>query len=394
MRSILDLVGVAVSGLTSRLIRTLLIMLGPIIGVAAIVAAVGLTQSAKGDLQASLAELGTNLIVAEASGSFGETNPTFPSDAADRAEALSVVAQASAVTDVTGVITIPYDAARDEFAPFPIPVVAADIAMPEVLEVEMRSGRWLSDFDEANAARSVVLGSELADRFGYRRAEQRTVQLGGIDYGVVGVIDKAKLIISYDTAVFITPSAAIADFDANEDPNKLYVRAVEGQTERAADALPVAINLGGSDELTYEFPSDALAAAAETDTTLQAIVTLMGALALIVGGVGIANVLSISVIQRSSEIGIRRALGHSRGRIGMQFLLEAIAVGVAGGIAGAGLGTLVVLFVSRVKDWVAVIDPLLLVGGTASAVVVSVVAGLVPSFLAARLEPLETLRLG
>ncbi|MFQ5556071.1 MAG: ABC transporter permease, partial [Acidimicrobiales bacterium] len=193
MRNVRDLVGVALAGLTSRISRTLLVLMGPLIGVAAIVASVGLTESAKGDLAATLADLGTNLIVADAAGSFGESEPTLPAEAVARAQALVLVERAAAVTDVSGVITIPYDAAADEYSAFPIPVVAADTALPAVLEVELASGRWLTDTDEATSSRAVVLGVDLADKIGYLRAERRTIQLGGIDYGVVGVLERVLL---------------------------------------------------------------------------------------------------------------------------------------------------------------------------------------------------------
>lgn len=418
MRSVLDLMGVAASGLTAKVTRTLLIMLGPIIGVSAIVAAVGLTESAKGDLQQTLADLGTNLITAEAAGSFGAQDPRFPEDVVARAEALTTVEQASAVLSLTNVITIPYEAAADYYTAFPIPVLAADRSLPDVLGVEVTSGRWLNEFDEAEVGRAAVIGSGLADEFGYtaRRDDPlsnrpRTIELSGVDYGVVGVIEPVLLDPNLDNAVFIGFSAADADFDAGTESSRLYVRAVEGRTEEAEAGLPVAINLGGTDEVNTSIPTDALESAAAADSTLQVIVAAMGLLALIVGGVGIANVMSISVIQRSSEIGIRRALGHGRSLIAWQFLLESVAVGLLGGLAGAALGVGIVMYASRVAGWVYVLAPeldifgldlpaywwgipTLYVIGVGAALVTSVVAGLYPSAKAAQLEPLETLRLG
>ncbi|RMH74362.1 MAG: ABC transporter permease [Actinomyces sp.] len=394
MRDVLDLLGVAIGGLTSRPTRTLLIMLGPVIGVAAIVAAVGLTESAKGDLKARLDELGTDLLVAHAEGTFGTADPTFPADVIERVEALPGVADAAAVTEVPGVVTAPYEAAADEYRAFPIPVLAADTDLPGVLEVPLRWGRWLDPFDRSHTTRAAVIGWRLADRFGVLRGEPRTIRLGDVDYGVVGVLDRVLLEDAFDSAVFITPEAAVRDFDAPDAPDEVYVRAAPGRARAVGDALPVAINLGGPDEVSVEVPTDALEASAQADTTLQAIVALMGALALVVGGVGIANVMSISVIQRSAEIGIRRALGHSRRVVALQFLLEAAAVGLLGGMVGAGAGAVVVAYAARVKGWIVVLDPALLAAGTAAAVLVSMVAGLYPSAKAARLEPLETLRLG
>lgn len=146
--------------------------------------------------------------------------------------------------------------------------------------------------------------------------------------------------------------------------------------------------------MSTQIPSDVLEAASQANRTLQQVAFLAGLLALIVGGVGIANVMSISVIQRSSEIGIRRAVGHSRSKIAGQFLLESLFVGLLGGIVGAALGVGIVYGVSAISGWVVVIDFKAIPLWIGLALIVAVVAGLFPSIKAARLEPLETLRLG
>jgi putative ABC transport system permease protein len=411
MRSVLDLISVAMSGLTARLSRTLLIMLGPIIGVSAIVAAVGLTESAKGDLQAELAKLGTNLVTAEAAGSFGTQNPAFPEDVVDRVTALQGVQRATATLSLTGIVTSPYDAAATYYTAFPTPVLTADANFLDVMEVDLRSGRWLNDFDYRTGARVAVIGLDIANEYSYRPGENVTIQLNGLDYAVIGVFEPVKLVTNFNTAVLIPPLAADNDFDVGLEANTIYVRADPDKVSAVEDALPVAINLGGSDEVNVSVPSDALEAEAAADATLQVIVAAMGVLALVVGGVGIANVMSISVIQRSAEIGIRRALGHGRGLIAWQFLLESVAVGFFGGLGGLAVGVGIVVYFSRIRDWTHVLDPVLVVGsyefpshflgiptvyvlGMTAALVTSVIAGLYPSVKAARLEPLETLRLG
>jgi len=174
----------------------------------------------------------------------------------------------------------------------------------------------------------------------------------------------------------------------------MYVRAVSGATQETTDALPTAIALGGTNQVSTKIPSDALQASAQADETLQQTALFAGILALAVGGLGIANVMSISVIQRSSEIGIRRALGTTRSLIAFQFLLEALFVGILGGMIGAMLGVGVVYLVSGFAGWVVVVDYGKMPLWIGLAVGVSVVAGLYPSVKAARLEPLETLRLG
>jgi len=177
-----DLVGIAIGGILARKARTLLIMLGPVVGVAAMVGAVGLTESAKGDLKARLDELGTTLITAEAGSAFGRQNPTLPTDSVRRVRAIPAVVRASAVAEVPGVVTLPSEGGADYFETFPVPVLAADSRLPAVLEVPVRSGRWLDRADRVNRTRAVVLGGGLADEFGVIPGEVRTLRLNGIDY--------------------------------------------------------------------------------------------------------------------------------------------------------------------------------------------------------------------
>jgi putative ABC transport system permease protein len=389
-----DLLGVAWTGLSARKIRTLLIMLGPIVGVAAMVGAVGLTESAKGDLKQKLSSLGTNLIIANAGGSFGQQNPTFPADAVKRVKAVSCVEAAAATTNLSEVTAVPTQGGSDFYQAFPVPVRAADLDLPQVLDVPVINGRWLSASDNHLHTRAVVIGSGLAKQYAFLRGEVRTVKLNNTDFGVVGVLGSVALDPDLDNAVFVTQWAAKNVFSTDGKPNQLYVRATPGTTQETADAIPTAINLGGPDQVSTKVPSDVLQAASQADKTLQQTALFAGLLALSVGGLGIANVMSISVIQRSSEIGIRRAVGHSRSKIGFQFLLESLFVGVLGGILGAAVGVGVVYLVSAFADWVVVIDYSRIPVWMSLALAVSVIAGLYPSIKAARLEPLETLRLG
>jgi len=393
VKNLRELLAVAWSGLTARRTRTALIMLGPVVGVAAMVAAVGLTESAKGNLKAELTKLGTTLIVATAGTSFGQQNPTLPSDAVARADAISTVTGSAATAELSGIVALPAVGAKNYYAAFPVPVQAADLNLPSVLQVAMRSGRWLDKADLSDGARAAVLGSGLAHQYGFLLGEIRSIQLNNINYGVVGVLGPVALEPQLDNAVFITENKAKDDFGTNGNPTVLYVRAADGTTPSTAHVLPTAVNLGGTQAVTTQIPSDALQASAQADRTLQRTALFAGILALAVGGLGIANVMSISVMQRSSEIGIRRAVGHTRSRIASQFLLEALFVGVLGGLLGAGLGAGIVIAVSKALHWTVILAYSEMPVWIGLAVAVSAAAGLSPSIKAARMEPLEALRL-
>jgi len=396
VRRLWELAGVALGGLRARKVRTALIMLGPILGVAAIVSAIGINESSKGHLKAVLSDLGTDLIVANAQGSLGGfgSDPRIPEDAAARVTRLPDVESVTGTLQMADIVTLPFEEAEDFYRAFPVPVIATGLNLPETLEVLLASGRFLNDFDVSTAARVVVIGRDLADEYGYLRGEARTIQLNGIDYGVVGVLDYVLLEPSMDSAVFLTFANAEEDLGLDSrDPSRLYIRAPTN-TKLVAQEVPTVISLGGPDGANTSVPTDLLDAQSQVDENLNNLTKMMGGLALIVGGVGIANVMSISVIQRSTEIGIRRALGHSRGTIAVQFLLEALVVGVLGGILGAAAGAGVVWLTAELRGYVMVLSVVGLVGWAMVSVAVAVVAGLYPSTKAARLEPLETLRLG
>lgn len=399
MRSLLELVATAVQGLFARPIRTALILLGPVIGVGAIVAAVGLTESAKGNVNATLEQLGTNLVTVQASAGVSQPGqlPKLPEETRERMLAVSLIESVSTLTEIAGHRVLPYPAAAEAFEVLPISLRAADAEVPSVLEVSLTWGRWLDPWDEQPGHRTVILGAETAAAFAVLPGESRTILIDDRHYGVAGVLDPVPLIPSYDLSVFISFEAAARDFNDEGGPTEAIFRVDPNTRLQLSDAdfLNTVITAGGPGGIDAPVvPTDALEASAAVDETLRAVVLLMGGLALLVGGLGIANVMSISVLQRSSEIGIRRALGHSRARIAGQFLLEAMVVGALGGLLGAALGAGIVVVGADYRDWTLVLAPSLLIGAAVLAVGVAVFSGLIPAIRAARLEPLETLRLG
>ncbi|MEM7324377.1 MAG: ABC transporter permease [Actinomycetota bacterium] len=399
MRSLVDLLITASAGLLARPSRTFLILLGPVIGVGAIVAAIGLTESAKGDVRATLEDLGTNLVTVQASSGFqGQPGlPRLPEEAAERLDRIPLLESSAVVTELVGHRVLPHEAAASAFEVLPIGVRVADRDLPEVLEVDMAWGRWLDPWDDAPGRRTVVLGSDTAEQFAVLPGETRTILIDDRRYGVAGVLDEVVLIPNYNLSVFIAPTAAQDDFGNEGGPTEAILRIKPDVVLRDSDAdfLNTAITYGGPGGIDPPtVPTDELEATAAVDETLRTVVLLMGGLALLVGGLGIANVMSISVLQRSAEIGIRRAVGHTRSRIAAQFLCEAAAVGIGGGVLGAAVGAAIVVVGADWQDWIVVLPPLLLIGAAGLSVLVALVAGLIPAIRAARLEPLQTLRLG
>ncbi|MEM8925558.1 MAG: ABC transporter permease [Actinomycetota bacterium] len=399
MRSVIDLLATASAGLWARPSRTFLILLGPIIGVGAIVAAIGLTESAKGDVRATLEDLGTNLVTVQASSGFqGQQGlPRLPEETDERLERVALLESSAVVTELTGHRVLPHESAEEAFEVLPVSVRVANADLPDVLEVDMAWGRWLDPWDEIPGHRTVILGSETAEQFAVLPGEKRTILIDDRRYGVAGVLDEVVLIPNYNLSVFISQQAAEDDFGDEGGPTEAVLRIESGVTLRDSDAdfLNTVITYGGPGGIDPPtVPTDELEATAAVDETLRTVVLLMGGLALLVGGLGIANVMSISVLQRSAEIGIRRAVGHTRARIAAQFLCEAAAVGIGGGVVGAAVGAAIVVVGADWQDWIVVLPPLLLAGAAALSVLVALVAGLIPALKAARLEPLETLRLG
>jgi putative ABC transport system permease protein len=390
MRHLIDLLGVAATGLFSRKARTALIVAGPLLGVAALVGVIGLTDSAKGAVQETLQALGTNLLVVSAAGQ----NQKLPAESLQRVHHVSTVTSVASSTSLSSITVSDTDTVRQEEQAAATQVRAVDPSLPAVVGAHLRWGRFLNAWDGSSGDRAAVIGANLATLYGIVPGDVRTILLNGRPYAVVGVLQPVPLLSDLDSSVMITRTAATNDWGDDGAPSTLYVRVREGTTKTSAQALPTAITYGGPGNPLVSVPSDLLSASAQIDTTLRNTGLAMAALALLVGGLGIANVMSISVIQRQAEIGIRRAVGHTRFLIGAQFFAEALFVGVLGGLLGILGGVGFVAAVAAERGWVMVIEPWVPIAGMAVAVSVAVVAGIYPAAKAARLEPLATLRLG
>jgi putative ABC transport system permease protein len=389
----LDAVRVASVGLRTRRLRAALSALGVAIGIAAMVAVLGISDSSKAGLVEELNQLGTNLLTVQPGQNFFGQNAQLP-EAADRAVlGLETVRNAAAVTTVSSA-TVRASSFIEAAETSGISVDAADLGLLATLGGKVAQGRFL------DAARQrypiVVLGAVAAERLGVDAltASGRPVKvdIGGTWFAVGGVLAPLALAPEIDRAALIGYPIAHALFGTSRNATTLYVRADPEHVNKAASLLPATADPQNPEQTQISRPSSALQARAAAQSTLTALFLGLGAVALLVGGVGIANVMVISVLERRPEIGLRRALGATRAHIGVQFLGESVLLSLLGGAAGIGLGSAATAVYAHSQGWILVV-PLLAVGGSvAIAIALGAVAGLYPAARAARLAPASALR--
>jgi putative ABC transport system permease protein len=383
-----DLVRVGAAGLATRRLRAGLSALGVAIGIAAIVAVLGISSSSKADLLARLDRLGTNLLTVAPGQTFGGDTATLPTTSVGMIRRIGPVQQAAAVATVSN--TAVY---RNDHIPAEetggLSVAAADLRLPQAVGATLATGRWLN----AATARypATVLGAATATQLGIDRVGSQ-VWLGGRWFTVVGILQPVPLAPELDRTALIGFPAAKALFGNDGSPSTVYVRADPDQVSGVQGVLAATANPEHPNEVQVSRPSDALAAQAAAKSALNALLLGLGGVALLVGGVGIANVMVIGVLERRSEIGLRRALGATRGHIRTQFVVESLLLALLGGAGGVALGALVTAGYALRQHWQVVVPLSGVAGGVAAALCLGAVAGLYPAVRAARLAPTDALR--
>ena len=376
-------------GLRTRRLRAALSALGIAIGIASMVAVLGISESSKADLLAQLDDLGTNLLRVAPGQSFFSDDVQLPESAPAMLGRVAGVERVAAVRNLDGV-SVRRNDLIDPVETGGIAVAAADPGLAETVAARMRSGRFL----DAATARypTVVLGSGAADQLGIDNTGSR-VYIGGRWFTVIGILEPVTLASSLDSSVLIGFDAAARWFGEDNDASTIYVRAdPDAIASGTRDLLGATANPERPEEVEVSRPSDALEARAAAKTAFTSLFLGLGVVALLVGGVGIANVMVISVLERRSEVGLRRALGATRRHVGAQFACESLLLAAAGGAVGVALGALVTAGYAQSRGWTVVVPPAALAGGFAAALVIGAVAGVYPALRAARLSPTDALR--
>ena len=386
-----DVLRVGALGLRTRRLRTGLSTLGVAIGIAAMVGVLGLSASSREELQTRIRALGTNLLEVQAGQGFGRGTQTLPADAVKMVRRIGPVTAVSSIATVTGA-TVRRTDAISEGINGGITVFAADDALLTTLNASLADGKWLDDATSTYPA--VVLGSIAAQKLGIVSvADELRVRIGDNWFAVIGILKPVAAAEGLDRGAIIGIAAA-QTYVAGADipPERIYIRTQEGAIDAVRTVLPPTVNPETPEEVEATRPSDALAAEDAASTAFTSLFLGLGAVALLVGGIGIANVMVIAVIERRSEIGLRRALGATKAHIRRQFLTEAILLAGAGGVVGVGLGAAVTAIYASTKHWKIVVPPIAIGGGVVAALAIGAIAGLYPAARAARLPPTEALR--
>jgi putative ABC transport system permease protein len=386
-----DLAALASTGLRTRKLRAGLSALGIAIGVAAIVAVLGLAASSSAALLAEIARLGTNLLTVTNGQTLTGATAELP------AAAPGMIARLPGVTSVQDTGTVGgVSAYKSPLIP-PIQtnalsVDAATPGLPAAAGTSLAQGRFLN---AATARQPVaVLGATTARLLGIDRIRPgMRIWAGGQWFYVTGILNPDTYAPEIDSAVLVGFPAARKYLGFDGHPSKVYVRTADtpAVVTSVDSLLGAQANPENPNQVTVSQPSDALTARADAAGAFNTLFLGLGAVALLVGAIGVANIMIISVLERRSEIGLRRALGATRGQIRAQFLAEAILLSLAGGAAGVIAGAAATAVYARAHGEAVVIPTQAWAGGLAAAVIIGALAGLLPAIRAARLSPTEAL---
>ena len=386
----LDLLGLGLLGIRTRKLRAALSALGISIGIATMIVVTGIPASSQAALMRELSALGTGMLQATPA---PDQNPPvlLPPESVGMVARIGPVRVASAVANTHTVVrrsdrTDPRDGSG-------LTVLATRLNLPEAINARVRAGRWLDPVTQRFP--TVVLGSVAATRLGFAELPGTgpgpQVMIADTWFTVVGILATTPLSPDIDRSVLVGWAVAGTELGFDGHPTVLYVQSQESSVEAVRAVLPETIHPEHPGQVMVSRPSDALAAKRATENTYAALFLGLAAVALLVGGIGVANTMVISVLERRAEIGLRRALGANRGQIRGQFLTESVLLAGLGGVAGTALGLGGTALYAAYHGWPVVVPLSSVLSGLGGALLVGIVAGVYPSVRASRLTPTEAL---
>jgi putative ABC transport system permease protein len=387
--SLVEAIRLGVGGLRARPVRSALSALGIAVAVAALVAVLGIAASTTATL---LADLGaqSNLLTVAAGQTFSGRPTPLPASAQPMIAAIPPVREVTAVAIVPSA-TVRRTAAIPSINTGGISVVAAQPTLPHTVSATLLRGHFLDAV--ANRYPEVVLGFQAAQNLGIATLTPSTqVYVDGQYFAVCGILAPVPIAPEMDGAALVSFPIARSALGLTSGPTRIYLRTDPDQVAAVASVLPFTASPQQPEAVAVRRPSDILAARAAARTAFVGLFLALGAVALVVSGVGIANIMVISVLERRSEIGLRRAVGARGRHVAAQFLLEATALAVIGGTLGIGLGCLATAVAARVGQHAVTIPLYVPLAGLAAALAVGALAGLYPAVRAARLAPAAALR--
>lgn len=396
------------AGVLARPARAMLTTLGTVLGLASLVATLGISSTAGNQIVSRFDELSaTQVSVRPAqnqndSGGGGQSPGSrgaaavLPWNVEARLDRLNGVVASGAVADVSKpgqVRTVPISDPTTSTART-VPVIAASSGVLDAVRGRVSSGRW---FDEGHVERAdpvAVIGADLAADLNIGDLSREPgIFVGEHFYVVIGVIDQAQRDRGFLGSVMLPHSVAAQDFDVPK-PDRVIIEVELGAADLVASQAPTALNPNAPDSLRASAPVSPTASQDGVESDVNSLFLLLGLISLAVGAIGIANVTLVTVMERTGEIGLRRALGAKRRHIAGQFLGESVAMGLVGGILGASIGTIVVVGVAASNEWTPVLDMRLALAAPPAGALVGLIAGLYPAIRAARMEPVDALRAG
>ncbi|WP_238161065.1 ABC transporter permease [Kribbella antibiotica] len=393
MRDVLD---EALAGVAARPTRLILTTLGTVLGVAALVGTVGLGQTAAGQISQKFDLAQATRVVVEPgdkNGQEGEAAAELPWDAPDRLDHLNGVDAVGTVSTLdVGSDLVSSVAGLNGGEGKALTVMAGSAGLFDAIRAVLKTGKFFDAGHDQRGDKVVVLGKHAAERLGINRVDsQPAVFIGDEAYTVIGILDSVSGRAELNDAVIMPNGTAKAAYKLKA-PDAIEIRTSVGAAQLIAGQAPKAIAPNDPSTLKVDSPPKQGAVRKGVEGDLNALFLLLGAVALLVGGLGIANVTLLSVLERIGEIGLRRALGAARRHIAAQFLVESVIVGLLGGLLGTAVGVLLTVGVSFAKDWTPILDNKLAFGSPLLGAVIGLIAGTYPAWKASAIQPITALR--